>query len=311
MRKIFKAVIFIIGIISVPFIVSAQSQPPVIAFASDTQEPMWVEKLVLKQNHNLKATKMIFNDVDSLRPNAFFILGDVVSLGKSKRAWNNIDKYIKQLRKDSIPVYATLGNHEVMFNPAKGTKNFLNRFPLYKPAGYTEVVDSVAVVLLNSNFGAMTTAEIAAQDDWYNRQLALLDRDPAVKLVIVGCHHSPYTNSKIVKPSAAVQSHFAEPFLHSAKCALFISGHSHNYERFQVKGKYFLVIGGGGGLHQPLNANNDIMHDLSADYKPAFHYLKITRIDNKLQVTSRELKADFSGLVDGYTFTVDTILPSF
>jgi len=288
-------------------IAPAQTKSPVITFASDTQEPMWVEKLMLKQDHNLKATKMIFQDLDTLRPAAFFILGDVVSLGKSNAAWSNIDKYVKQLRKDSIPVYATLGNHEVMFNAAKGTKNFSNRFPFYKPEGYAEIIDSVAVILLNSNFGAMTTAEIRSQDEWYKQQLTLFDKDQAVKLVIVGCHHSPYTNSKIVKPSVAVQDHFVEPFLHAAKCALFISGHSHNYERFQVKGKYFLVIGGGGGLHQPLNANNDTMHDLSADYKPAFHYLKITRTDNRLQVTSRQLKADSSGLIDGYSFAVDGI----
>ena len=46
----------------------AQNTKPVIAFASDTQEPMWIEKLWLRSDHNLQATKMIFNDVDSLRP---------------------------------------------------------------------------------------------------------------------------------------------------------------------------------------------------------------------------------------------------
>lgn len=302
----FKKSIFIIAGLAISFIASAQTKSPVIAFASDTQEPMWVEKLFLKQDHNLKATKMIFSDVDTLRPSAFFILGDVVSLGKSKAAWRNIDKYIKQLREDSVPVFATLGNHEVMFNAAKGTRNFLRRFPLYNPAGHTEIVDSVAVVLLNSNFTAMTAAEITAQNDWYKQQLTLLDQDPAVKCVIVGCHHSPYTNSTVVNPSVAVQENFVPPFLQAAKCVLFISGHSHNYERFRMKDKDFLVIGGGGGLHQPLKPNNDIMHDLSIDYKPAFHYLKISRMQDKLEITSRELNPDFSGLQDGFSFSINT-----
>lgn len=308
MRSAFKVSIFIVAGLVMSFIAAAQTKSPVIAFASDTQEPMWVEKLFLKQNQNLKATKMIFKDVDTLRPAAFFILGDVVSLGKNNAAWSNIDKYIKQLRKDSIPVFATLGNHEVMFNAAKGTKNFMSRFPLYKPAGYTEVIDSVAVILLNSNFAAMTSAEITAQNNWYKQELALLDKDTTVKCVIVGCHHSPYTNSTIVNPSVVVQENFVEPFLHSPKCVLFISGHSHNYERFRVKEKYFLVIGGGGGLHQPLKPNNDNMHDLSGDYKPAFHYLKISRLQGKLEVTSRELKSDFSGFEDGFSFSVNTPL---
>ena len=304
MQCVFKKYLYLLAGLAMGLTASAQTPSSVIAFASDTQEPMWVEKLFLKQNRNLEATKMIFKDVDTLRPRALFLLGDVVSSGKSNAAWRNMDKYIEQLRKDSILVFATLGNHDVMFNAAKGTKNFMRRFPLYQPAGSVQIVDSVAVILLNSNFGAMGAAEIIAQDNWYKQELVVLDKDPAVKFVIVGCHHSPYTNSQIVKPSVLVREHFVEPFLHAAKCALFVSGHSHNYERFKVKDKYFLVIGGGGGLHQPLKANNDLMNDLSADYKPAFHYLNISRIKDKLEVTSRKLKPDFSGFQDGFSFSV-------
>jgi hypothetical protein len=154
----------------------------------------------------------------------------------------------------------------------------------------------------------MTSTEITAQNNWYTQELQSLDKNPAVKLVIVGCHHSPYTNSTIVSPSTAVQENFVQPFLLAAKCVLFISGHSHNYERFKVKGKYFLVIGGGGGLHQPLRANNDTMHDLSADYKPAFHYLEVSRNNHILAITSRELKSDFSGFKDGFSFSINTAL---
>ncbi len=283
---------------------SAQHKSPVIAFASDTQEPMWVEKLFLKSDHNLQATKMIFKDVDTLRPAAFFILGDVVSLGKSNSAWHNIDQYIKQTTRDSIPVYATLGNHEVMFNAKKGTRNFKVRFPMYNPAGYTEIVDSVAVVLLNSNFNEMSAKAIILQNNWYKHKLEELDGDPAVKFIIVGCHHSPYTNSRVVRPSLPVQQNFVPPFVQSKKCLLFLSGHSHNFERFKVQGKYFLVIGGGGGLHQPLAANNEKMHDLSGDYKPMFHYLEVYRQNNQLNILSRKLQPDFSGFTDGFQFSI-------
>ncbi|MFB9844405.1 metallophosphoesterase family protein [Mucilaginibacter ginsenosidivorans] len=287
-----------------PFLALAQERKTVIAFASDTQEPMWVEKLFLKADHNPEATKLVFGDVDQLHPSAFFILGDVVSLGKSNKAWKNIDGYIRQTTHDSIPVYATLGNHEVMFNTKKGTKNFQTRFPMYNPAGYTEVVDSVAVILLNSNFATMTREEADNQNTWYQNKLKALDDDPAIRFVIVGCHHSPYTNSRIVKPSVPVQENFVPPFVRSKKCVLFLSGHSHNFERFKVDGKDFLVIGGGGGLHQPLNSNNDHMHDLAESYKPAFHYLEVRRLGDTLQITSRELRNDFSGFDDGLNLSV-------
>jgi hypothetical protein len=281
----------------------AQQSRPAIAFASDTQQPMWVEKLFLKSNHNEMATSMIFQDVDQQRPAAFFILGDVVSLGYKNKTWTAVDSYIKQCAKDSIPVYATLGNHEVIFNAKRGTDNFRRRFPMYKPAGYSEVVDSVAVVLLNSNFSKMSAADIAAQDNWYTAALQQLDADPAVKCIIVGCHHSPYTKSKVVKPSPGVQQHFVPAFIRSKKCLLFLSGHSHNFERFSSQGKCFLVIGGGGGLHQPLHAKA-VSRDLAADYKPMFHYLLIRRLGDSLQIVSRRLAPDFSGFSDGLSFSV-------
>jgi len=301
MNKAFTIILFLLVSYCSAF---AQQKKPFLAFASDTQEPMWIEKLFLKSDSNLKATKMIFQDVNVVHPSALFILGDVVSLGERDKAWKNIDSYIKHTAQDSIPVYATLGNHEVMFNAKKGTKKFMVRFPMYNPAGYTEIVDSIAVVLLNSNFDKMSDIEIENQDTWYKNKLAALDNDPAVKFIIVGCHHSPYTNSRIVKPSKPVQENFVPLFIQSKKCALFISGHSHNFERFKVQGKYFLVIGGGGGLHQPLNANNETMHDLSADYKPAFHYLEVMRDGDELKITSRQLKNDFSGFKDGLKFSV-------
>ncbi len=282
---------------------SSQEKRPVIAFTSDTQEPMWVEKIMLKSNRNQLATKMIFKDVESLHPSGFFILGDVVSIGYRVRKWTAIDEYLKQFSHDSIPVYATLGNHEVLFRPKRGVKNFQTRFPMYRASGYTEIIDSTAVILLNSNFNKMTAAEILAQDNWYNKMINKLDKDDSVKFIIVGCHHSPYTNSRIVKPSMAVRQNFLPAFINSKKCVLFLSGHSHHFEHFIMNGKHFLVIGGGGGLHQPLY-KKEVSHDLAFNYKPAFHYLIIRRFNDSLQVVSRLLRTDFSGFDNGVAFTL-------
>ncbi|HTK18016.1 MAG TPA: metallophosphoesterase [Mucilaginibacter sp.] len=283
--------------------VLSQEKRPSIAFTSDTQEPMWVEKIMLKSNHNQQATKMIFKDVLNLHPSGFFILGDVVSMGYRVSKWTAIDEYLKLFSHDTIPVYATLGNHEVLFRPKRGVKNFQTRFPMYKAAGYTEIIDSTAVILLNSNFNKMTAAEILAQDTWYSKMIEKLDKNDSVKFIIVGCHHSPYTNSKIVKPSMAVRQNFLPAFINSKKCVLFVSGHSHNFEHFVENGKHFLVIGGGGGLYQPLYAK-EVSHDWATSYKPAFHYLLIRRYNDSLQVLSRRLKPDFSGFDNGVAFSV-------
>lgn len=279
-----------------------------IAFASDTQAPMWVETLWLKANHNRAATKLIFNSILARDPSSLFLLGDVVNLGYSNKQWKPIDKHLQDLRDKGIKVNAVLGNHEVMGQARKGQRKFEQRFPDHVRTGYVEIEDSIAVVLLNSNFNTLTPAEDSEQINWYKKTLQQLDADPAIQFVITGCHHSPFTNSKIVAPNTDVQKKFVPPFLASKKSRLFLSGHCHNFEHYQFGGKDFLVIGGGGGLHQPLRPNNTTEPDIAIDYKPLFHYLTIRRVGDHLQVCSHELKKDFSGFDSGLSFSINKMI---
>jgi predicted phosphodiesterase len=275
-----------------------------LAFVSDTQDPMWVEKVYLKENHNTYATQLIFKEITALNPLALFNLGDVISLSAEEERWATMDKYLAACRQTGTKVYGVLGNHDVMYNPGEGMRNFQKRFPEHINTGYTEVVDSIAVVLLNSNFKELTKLQVTAQQDYLAERLAALDKDSSVRYVVVCCHHSPYSNSKIVGSSIPVQQQFVPLFMKSKKAKVFISGHSHNFEYFKHEGKDFLVIGGGGGLYQPLNTGPDKLPDLAPNYKPSFHYLKLKLMSDHLQIQSRRLKEDFSGFEDGYTLNV-------
>jgi hypothetical protein len=285
----------------------AKSQAPVepaavgktIAFASDTQAPMWVETLWLKSNKNRTATGMVFNDILKNPPSSLFLLGDVVNLGYSNKQWKPIDGYLANLRSKNVKVDAILGNHEVMGRAVQGQRKFQTRFPDHVRTGYVEITDSVAVILLNSNFTKLSASENEMQLNWYKKTLAELDSDSSVQFIITTCHHSPFTNSKIVGPCTAVQEKFVPPFLQSKKSKLFLSGHCHGFEHYQVEGKDFLVIGGGGGLHQPLRPNDEVHPDLAEAYKPMFHYLTVRRDADHLKITSIRLKDDFSGFEEG------------
>ena len=271
----------------------------VIAFASDTQAPMLVETIWLKAHHNRAATKMIFNNILNSRPGSLFLLGDVVNLGYSNRQWKPIDGYLKNLRSNNINVHAILGNHEVMGRSKKGQQKFQTRFPDHSRTGYVEIKDSVAIVLLNSNFKTLSANEDEEQVTWYKNTIEKLDADSSIQYIITACHHSPYTNSKIVGCSKDVQQKFVPAYIASKKSCLFLSGHCHGFEHYQMQGKDFMVIGGGGGLHQPLRQGENILPDLAKDYKPLFHYLTVRRMNDHLQVTSYELKNDFSGFDEG------------
>lgn len=275
-----------------------------IAFVGDTQAPLWVETLRLKTNHNEHATAMIFKEILAIHPRCFFILGDVVSWSAIEKNWLLMDKYLTDLRAADIPVYACLGNHEYLGNGTTGQTNFQKRFLNHSLTGYVEVVDSIAVVLMNSNMKFMSPKDTAKQNKFYAETLKKLDADPAIQYIIVGCHHPTYTNSSIVNPSKNVMKNFVPLFLKTKKCKLFITGHSHNFEYFKRDGKDFVIVGGGGGLHQPLVKPYKRIPDSAKGYDPLFHYLTIKRFHDHLQLTSHQLKEDFSGFENGFTFGI-------
>lgn len=283
-----------------PGVDELQTNPEtILAFAADTQAPMLVETILLKPQKNRMATGLLFADVLLRQPSVFFLLGDVVNLGYSDRQWRPIDRYLQALREGNVPVHAILGNHEVMGRPLEGQRKFQQRFPDHQRTGYLMRYESVAVVLLNSNFKTLTAAEIKQQEQWLQTTLTELDADAEIYSVIVCCHHSPFTNSRIVKPSREVEEKFVPPFLDSRKARLFLSGHCHAFEHYKVKGKDFLVIGGGGGLRQPLRQGIGTLADISPEYKPMFHYITVTPMGESLLVTSYHIKKDFTGFEEG------------
>lgn len=284
----------------------AQTHPPgnVIALVSDTQAPMWIETLWLKENHNTDATRLIFSEITKSRPVTLFILGDVVSLSKKESRWVEMDRYLAALRSNGIPVHALLGNHDVMRNAKKGEASFNKRFPDHVRTGYLKIVDSIAFVLLNSNISKLSPSDASKQEAYYKTTLQALDGDPAVKVIVVSCHHAPYSNSKIVGSSVEVQEKFVPEYIQSRKARLFVTGHAHDFEWFQFQGKDFLTLGGGGGLHQPLRSGKDALPNRSLGYAPEFHYELMERNGSQLKITSYRLKPDFSGFEKGYELMI-------
>src|ERR1700760_3595644 len=116
--------IFWMGIMCCPYLTIAQQGSPIIAFTSDTQAPLFFEYITRKIDHNEKATELIFKDIITIHPSSLFILGDVVSLGYSNEKWKKMDIYLKWCADDSIPVYAVLGNHELMLDAKEGKRKF-------------------------------------------------------------------------------------------------------------------------------------------------------------------------------------------
>ncbi len=261
-------------------------------FVSDTQAPLFVETIIHRTPFNQTATRMIFNDILAKRPKQVFLLGDIVAAGSRTRRWQPVDRFLDSVRKNGGQVWACLGNHEYIYSARNGVQAFQKRFPQHSKTGYYIVRDSIAVVLLNSNFSKLTLAEQDKQKRFYATTLAALEHNDSVKAIIVACHHSPYSNSKVVGSNMKVREAFVQPFLKTKKCRLFLSGHSHNFEHFRIEGKTFLVIGGGGGIKQLLNTRSDRIACEDDDCHPLFHYLMVKRTTGHLSITCREVTED-------------------
>ncbi len=281
-----------------------------IAFISDTQAPIWLERLWLKSDNNENATQFLINKiaVDSTCV-ALFHLGDITAMGSFGSYWEEFEEKSKPIRDAAIPFFPAFGNHEYMPFSYSGKRQFLIRFPFMVDSWYQQRIGSLAVIILNSNFSELSEEEQLRQRQWYEQALKKLDEDVLISSVLVGCHHSPYTNSTIVNPSEEVQKMFVPSFLKSKKGKLFLSGHSHAFEHFQIEGKDFLVLGGGGGLLHPLlPGNKERWHDTIKHEgdRSNFHYVKIIPTNGSIVVNVLNANSDYSSVDTIHTFKILT-----
>jgi len=284
-----------------------------VSFVSDSQSPIFFETLRIPSNNNDLAREMIYTRLVADRPNGIFHLGDMISIGLYAATWRSTDSLLSHASAAHIPVFPTLGNHELMIFPSYGLEQFYERFPWYRKTGYAVHVGKLAVVLLNSNIGQLTDEEQKSQRSWLDSTLLAFESDTTVGAVIVCTHHPPYTNSTIVSPSKEIRDTIVPLYLRYAKCRLFLSGHCHAFEHFREGGKDFLVIGGGGGLQQPLLTGTDRRWEDLFPQKTAkrmFHYLRCRITGLGFEVTARMIKGDFSGFEDTYTLSFPYAQPT-
>jgi predicted phosphodiesterase len=288
---------------------TTQTRETSFIIISDTQSPIWFEKIFVKTHRNEEATKILFSTIaKDTSISAVFFLGDVTAMSSFNSNWEIVDTLLEQLKLKNISAYATAGNHDYLFSSAKGEANLKKRFPNFCRTGFTIRLGTFAFILLNSNYSVLNDSEEVKQEEWYQREFHFLDQDTTIKIIAVGCHHSPFSNSSIVGHSQIVQDKFIPPFLDSKKSKFFISGHAHTFQHFKdtLFNKDFLVIGGGGGLLHTLKEPKpyelkDRFYS-NAEYR-MFHFVKCVLLDNALNIYVMMLTEDFEKLETIYSIS--------
>jgi predicted MPP superfamily phosphohydrolase len=200
------------------------------------------------RERNDRERKLIIDEITRHEPAFVIHLGDLTTRGSSEKHWQQFDDFHRELREKGIPFFPVLGNHEFYGNNRKALENYFKRFPhLAQKRWYRFTWKNVGLIMIDSNFSTLTERQVEQQSQWYLNELQRLEEDGEIDTIIVCCHGSPFTNSRVISPNKDVEIHFVDPFLQFQKSRLFFSGHSHSYERFQIKNKFFIVSGGGGG----------------------------------------------------------------
>jgi predicted phosphodiesterase len=240
----------------------------------DTQRACFVE---IGKEKNDEVRPMILKKIADENPSFIIHLGDFVCFGSSKNDWEKFDDLAIDIRSKNIPILPVLGNHDYFLNDKTALRNFFSRFPdLVKQTWYSRTFNGTGFIFLNSNFDNLTKEGNQKQLSWYKKTLNDLQSDTSVKIIIICCHHAPFTNSTVVSDNKDVQDLFVKPMLNIPKAKLFFTGHCHCYEHFIMENKHFIVTGGGSGPRQKLSDKPIHIDTYKGGKIRNFHFCKAT-----------------------------------
>jgi predicted phosphodiesterase len=250
------------------------------------------------RERNEKERKLILDEMVKREPAFVLHLGDLTTRGSSEKHWEEFDFMNEALRRKRIPFFPTLGNHEFYGKNEEGLQYYFRRFPhLMSRRWYSFTWKNIGLILLDSNFANLTKEQTELQSKWYWSELEKLEKDEGIDYVFVSCHEPPFTNSRVIDPNQKSKLYFADPFLRLKKTSFFFTGHSHSYERFQMRGKYFIVTGGGGGPRHKVFVHPNKQRFKDSFLGPElrfFHFCEIENLGRKLYFKVFGLESDGS-----------------
>ncbi|MBV9479391.1 MAG: metallophosphoesterase [Acidobacteria bacterium] len=241
---------------------------------------------------NPPVRRALVQAIADVRPAFISIGGDIVYNGYDGDDWKTFDAETSAWRKNQIPVYPALGNHDLHGDPKLALGNYFQRFPDLKESRYYSVrAANTLMLVLDSSLDETTGRE----GQWLTQKLDTVPED--IDFVFLVLHHPPYTSSSDAKnyggghsargpeQTLARMLEGRQQKMH-ARLVVF-AGHVHNYERHEHGGVTYFVTGGGGAHAYPIErAPADPFQDRNINY----HYLLAEVDHGKLRITMNRLE---------------------
>jgi hypothetical protein len=238
----------------------------------------------VKIGTNPRVRKWLAERVGEENPEVLMITGDMPYAGGREEDWRVYRQETASWNRKKVLVLPTIGNHEVRGGVEKGIANYLANYPGLKGHRYYSVLmGSVEVISLDMTSPSGGTS---TQATWFAAQL---DHVPKQVEFLFILYHTPWVVDQqsqlftnLPSKEALTLRHLMEIHLHKMHAKVIVlSGHIHNYERFERNGVEYLISGGGGAEPYPLlfRGSADLYRDTEF---PVYHYLSLDYIKGKL-----------------------------
>jgi hypothetical protein len=238
----------------------------------------------VKIGTNPRVRKWLAERIGQEGPEVLMVTGDMPYAGARAEDWQVYRNETASWAAKHTLVLPTIGNHEVRGGVQEGIANYLANYPGLKGHRYYSILmGSIEVISLDMTSPSGGTS---TQATWFAAQL---DHLPAQVEFLFIMYHTPwdvdqqsqlFTN--LPSKEALTLRHLMEIHLHKMHAKVIVlSGHIHNYERFERNGVEYLISGGGGAEPYPLlfRGSADLYRDTGF---PVYHYITLDYADGKL-----------------------------
>jgi acid phosphatase type 7 len=246
----------------------------------------------VKIGTNPRVRKWLAEQIGRVNPGVLMITGDMPYFGGRKEDWQVYRDETKSWAAQHMLVLPTIGNHEVRGGTEKGIANYFANYPGLKGHRYYSVLmGSVEVISLDMTSPSGGTS---TQATWFAAQL---DHVPKQVEFLFIMYHTPWVVDQqsqlftnLPSKEALTLRHLMEIHLHKLHAkVIVVSGHIHNYERFERNGVEYVTSGGGGAEPYPLlfRGSADLYRDTGF---PVYHYLTMDYEHGKIHAVMWKVK---------------------
>jgi acid phosphatase type 7 len=227
--------------------------------------------------HNPEIQQKLVQTILAFKPVIVFRVGDMVNNGDDPELWKAFNEIHGPLLK-TTEYFPALGNHE-----NDSPLYFENFSFLHNQRWYSVDRQGIHFVVLDSN----SRLDLESQQYlWLKSDLAAIGE--AIQFTVVLFHHPLFDVSANHGSDEKNLKSILLPLFQQYGVTAVFSGHSHDYQRFEYNGIYFMVTGGGGSSLYGQSRVDPYLQKFSL----AYHFCLLTAEDGFLRIRAIDINSN-------------------